>query len=186
MPTKLLVAFGARSLVAVVLGVMAIAVTGCRDTGRDGALFEIAGKLFVFNYRVATATYVVTLKPLRPMADGQVAVASFEDPAGGEPIVVEQKVWPKLDKVTLESPPLRCIVKDRPYAVAVVIRDPAGNELQKLETTLVSDANQAEMLPDAPLVVGPLYTANPELSGHPDGRLPGNADEACGATAERG
>ena len=29
------------------------------------------------------------------------------------------------------------------------------------------------MLPDRPLVVGPLYTPNPELVGHPDGKLPG-------------
>ena len=171
-----------RSRRLVALSMLCLSALGaCRESGAEGEYFAVSGRLVVFNYRVATATYVVTLKPLRPMADGQVAVASFEDPAGGEPIVVEQKVWPKLDKVTLESPPLRCIVKDRPYAVAVVIRDPAGNELQRLETTLVSDANQAEMLPDAPLVVGPLYTANPELSGHPDGRLPGNADEACGS-----
>lgn len=170
MPTKLLVAFGARSLVAVVLGVMAIAVTGCRDTGRDGALFEIAGKLFVFNYRVATATYLVNLKQVAPLPDGLVAVASFEDPAGGEPIVVRQKVWPTLDKTVMESPPVRCIYKGVPYHVSIKIEGDDGTVRQTLEVTLTSNADQS-VLPDKPLVVGPAYTPNPELDGMPPGKI---------------
>jgi len=171
--------FDRQRPLAVLLALCVLALGACREGGKEGEYFAVSGRLVVFNYRVATATYLVTLKPLQPMSDGQVAVASFEDPAGGEPIVVEQKIWPKLDKVTLESPPLRCIVKDKPYAVSVLIRGPEGNDLQKLETTLVSDADQHEMLPDAPLVVGPLYTANPELAGHPDGQLPGHANDDC-------
>ena len=83
-----------------------LGVTACREA-EDGEPFEIIGKLFVFNYRVATATYLVRLAPLRTMEEGETAVASFEDPAGGEDIVVRQKIWPKLQKVTIESPPLR-------------------------------------------------------------------------------
>ena len=99
-----------RSIVVGAALIAAAALGACRDTGKEseGRLFEISGKIFVFNYRLARATYVVTLRPLQPMGEGQVAVASFQDPAGGAPLVVEQKVWPKLEKVTLESPALTC------------------------------------------------------------------------------
>ncbi|MEI8698514.1 MAG: hypothetical protein E5Y88_12095 [Mesorhizobium sp.] len=163
--------------------VAATMLSACRDTGRDGEgrLFEISGKLFVFNYRLARATYVVTLRPLQPMQEGQVAVASFQNPAGGEPLVVEQKVWPKLGKVSLESPALFCIVKDKPYAISISIKDADGTVLQKIDTTLMSTQDQS-VLPDRPLVIDQLYTPNPELAGHPDGKLPGAPKPDCSKT----
>jgi hypothetical protein len=173
MSRKILRLVGATLVAATMLG-------ACRDTGKDGEgrLFEISGKLFVFNYRLARATYVVTLRPLQPMEEGQVAVASFQNPAGGEPLIVEQKVWPKLGKVSLESPALFCIVKDKPYAIAISIKDADGAILQKIDTTLMSTQDQS-VLPDRPLVIDQLYTPNPELTGHPDGKLPGAPKPDC-------
>lgn len=167
-----------RGLVAVSF-MSLMALGACRESGGEGEYYEISGKLFVFNYRVATATYLLTLKPVQPPRDDETAVASFEDPAGGEPIVVSQKIWPKLDKTTIESPPLRCVVKDRPYAVSIIIKGADGATRQTIKTTMTSSEDQA-LLPDAPLVVGPVYTPNPELAGHPDGKLPG-AEPACPA-----
>jgi len=164
-----------------VLLAMVMVLGSCRESG-DGDRFEVSGRLFVFNYRVAIATYLVTLKPLAPMREGDIAVAAFEDPAGGDAIVVRQKIWPKLDKVTLESPPLRCVVKDRPYAISIRIEDEAGKVLQTIETTMVSSQDQT-VLPDRPLVVGPLYTPNPELAGHPDGQLPDDGSPPCDGPA---
>ena len=80
----------------------AVAVAGaacsCRRCARRlpryaarASCFEISGKLFVFNYRLGIATYVVTLNPLQPMGEGQVAVVSFQNPAGGDPIVVARR-----------------------------------------------------------------------------------------------
>ena len=94
--------------------------------------------------------------------------------ADGQAIVVRQKIWPKLDKVTIESPPLHCVTKGKPYAVSIAIEDAGGATLQTLKTTITSSEDQ-DRLPDAPLVVGPAYTPNPELSGHPDGKLPGSS-----------
>ncbi|MEP9387929.1 hypothetical protein [Mesorhizobium sp. KR9-304] len=148
-----------------------LGVSACRDSGGEGEFFAVAGKLFVFNYRVATATYLVNLVPLQPVEDGQAAVASFEDPAGGEAIVVRTRIWPKMAKTTIESPPLRCIVKNRPYKVSITIEGPDGAVRQTIETTMTSSEDQ-NLLPDQPLVVGPVYTPNPELAGHPDGKLP--------------
>lgn len=169
-----------RSIVVGAALVAATALGACRDTGTDGEgrLFEISGKLFIFNYRLARATYVVTLRPLRPMEEGQVVVASFQNPAGGEPLVVEQKVWPKLGKVSLESPALFCIVKDKPYAIAISIKGADGAVLQTIDTTLMSTQDQS-VLPDRPLVIDQLYTPNPDLVGHPDGKLPGEPKPDC-------
>ncbi|AEH84816.1 hypothetical protein [Mesorhizobium opportunistum] len=169
-----------RSVVVGAMLIAAAALGACRDTGKDGEgkLFEVSGKIFVFNYRLARATYVVTLRPLRPMGEGQVAVASFQNPAGGAPIVVEQKVWPKLGKVSLESPALTCIVKNKPYAIAISIKGADGAVLQKIDTTLMSTEDQS-ILPDRPLVIDQLYTANPDLAGHPDGKLPGEPKPDC-------
>jgi hypothetical protein len=155
-----------------------LALAACRDTGEDGEHFRIDGKLFIFNYRVATATYLVNIVPVGPPGDGQTAVASFENPAGGEPIVVRQKIRPRLAKTTIESPPLTCVVKDRPYAVSIRIEGADGAVLQTIDTTMMSSEDQT-ILPDRPLVVGPVYTPNPELVGRPDGKLPSADAPRC-------
>jgi hypothetical protein len=156
----------------------ALLVSACRDAGNEGDLFEIGGKLFVFNYRIATATYLVNLVPLRPIQDAQTAVVSFEDPAGGADIVVRQKIWPATTKTTVESPPVNCIVKGRRYAVSIRIEAADGKVLQRIETTMASSQDQ-NVLPDRPLVVGPLYTRNPEP---PDS---GALSPACPEPADR-
>jgi len=167
-----------RVFAAVALAALLAGASGCRDSGDEAELFRLDGKLFVFNYRVATATYLVNLVPLRPVGEGQSAVASFENPAGGADIVVRQKIWPNLPKTTIESPPLRCVVKDRPYKVSIRIEGADGSVLQTIETTMASSEDQS-LLPDRPLVVGPLYTPNPELAGHPDGKLPDSDQPPC-------
>lgn len=165
---------------ALTFALMILAATGlasCRDTGKR-ELFAVSGRMFEFNYRLARATYVVTLNPLQPMGEGQVVVARFENPAGGDPMEVRQPIWPKLRHVTLTSPALTCVVKDRPYAVSIRIEDKAGAVLQTLETTLVSSLDQS-VLPDRPLVTGPVYVLNPELAGHPGGKLPNQPKPVC-------
>ncbi|MET0943498.1 MAG: hypothetical protein ABWY13_19295 [Mesorhizobium sp.] len=162
---------------ALILGLL-LALGACRESGGEGELFAISGKLFVFNYRVATATYLVNLKPLKPVGEGETVVATFENPAGGDPIVVHQKIWPNLDKTTIESPPLRCVVKDRPYAVSVEIKGADGAVLQTIKTTMTSSQDQ-KILPDRPLVIGPAYTPNPELAGRPGGKLDVTNEAGC-------
>lgn len=157
---------------------VSLALAGCRESGGQGELFELSGRLFVFNYRVATVQYLVTLKPLKPVGEGEVAITTFENPAGGAAIVVRQKIWPLNDKVTINSPPLECVVKDRPYKVSIRIENAKGELMQALETTMASSQDQS-VLPDKPLVVGPFYDPNPELEGHPDGHLPGGRGVTC-------
>ena len=162
--------------------VAAGALGACRDQGGKGEYFAISGKLFEFNYRLGIATYVITLNPLRPVGEGQVAVVSFQNPAGGDPIIVNQKIWPKLPHITLTSPPLTCVVKDKPYAVSIRIEDASGTLLQSFETTLTSSLDQS-ILPDRPLVVGPVYELNKDMVGHADGKLPGEPKPDCSKAA---
>jgi hypothetical protein len=169
-----------RRAAAALLAVLAL--TACRESGGEGEYFAFDGKLFVFNYRVATATYLVNIRALKPVGDGETGTATFENPAGGDPLVVERKIWPRMEKTTFESPPLRCVVKDKPYRVSIVVKAADGRVLQTLETTMTS-SNDQSLLPDRPLVVGPLYTPNPELNGHPGGKLEVTNEAGCPTTS---
>ena len=166
-----------RFAVATAVLAAAVSLGACRDS-KEGDLFAVSGRLFEFNYRLGIATYVVTLNPLKPMSDNQTAVVAFENPAGGDALQVRQKIWPKMQHITLTSPPLSCVVKDRPYVVTIRIEDDRGTLLQILNTTLVSSEDQT-ILPDKPLVTGPVYVLNPELLGHKDGKLPGTKEPTC-------
>lgn len=152
-------------------------LSGCRETATDKYL-ELTGRIFVFNYRVATATYVVTFSKSRPIPEGSTMRTVFDNPAGGAEIEVTQKVWPKMEKVAVESPPVFCIVKDKPYAFTASLLGPDGRSLQEISGTVISDLDQT-VLPDRPLVIGPVYTPNPELKGNPSGKLPGKELVEC-------
>lgn len=172
-----------RSFLLPALALLAVlGVSACRDSGGEGEYFALDGKLFVFNYRIATATYLVNLVPIKPVEEGQTAVASFENPAGGEAIVVRKKIWPNLAKTTIESPPLRCVVKDRPYKVTITIEGPDGATRQTIETEMASTQDQS-ILPDLPLVVGDGYMPNPALAGNRGGKLPNRREPPCPAAA---
>ncbi|OHV72234.1 hypothetical protein [Ensifer sp. LCM 4579] len=153
----------------------AAALIGCqRETGPDP--LKLTGKIFVFNYRLAYATYMITLNKTEPVPDGSVVVARFENPAGGEPLTLTRKLFPKLDKVVLESPDVTCVRKERPYAVTIEVKGPDGATLQKLQTTVTSNVDQ-NVLPGKPLVVGPAYDKNPEVFR--DGLAPTQFDMAA-------
>ena len=171
----------ARSfLVLALLGMLG--VSACRESGGEGEYFAIDGKIFVFNYREARATYLINIVPVRPIEEEQTAVASFEDPAGGEPIVVRKKIWSKTAKTVIESPPLRCVVKDRPYKVSIRIEGADGATRQTIETVMASTQDQS-ILPDLPLVVGDGYMPNPALAGNRGGKLPNRREPPCPAAA---
>ncbi|WP_313591491.1 hypothetical protein [Agrobacterium cavarae] len=143
------------------LPLILIALAGCkREEQRDVA--KISGRMFVFNYRVAVATYLVTLQTQVPIEEGSVIEAEFENPRGGEALTVSERLFPKNSKIVLQSPPVECVRQDRPYKVTIRLRAPDGHVMQTLETKVTSDTDQS-LLPAKPLVVGPLYTPNPEV-----------------------
>lgn len=140
---------------------LAAALPGCQRQEEAGPLV-LSGRLFVFNYRVAIATYLVTLSRSAALPEGSIIEATFENPQKAAPLVLRQKVFPVETRITLQSPPVHCVVKDRPYAVGIRLFAADGRLLQSLETTVTSSDDQT-ILPAKPLVVGPLYAPNPDV-----------------------
>lgn len=153
---------------------LALALAACqRETGGDP--LKLTGKMFVFNYRLAYATYLVTLEQTEPLPDGAIVNAEFENPAGGAPLTLERKIFPNLPRVVLESPDVTCVKKARPYKVTIAVVGPDGSTLQSIETEVTSSADQS-ILPAKPLVVGPGYDKNPEV--FKDGKAPAHFEMA--------
>jgi len=161
---------------AVVALLPALLLGACRE---EEGRFALEGRIFVFNYRLAYAHYLVTLRPLRPPEAGMRYVARFENPAGGEPLVTERAIFPAQTKISIESPHVVCVRKGRPYKVTVEIQEATGRLVQTLETAVVSDLDQS-VLPTRPLVEGPAYDRNDAAYG-PDGAPVMTSLEGCPA-----
>lgn len=165
-------------MIVFMAAIAGLALAGCQRQPENGPT-ELSGRLFVFNYRVASAAYMITLKKIAPIPEGTTAVAEFENPAGGDPLVVRQKIYSFWDKITLESPDLRCVRKDRPYSVSIKLVDASDKTIQAIKTEVKSDLDQT-VLPTKPLVVGPVYTQNPDVFKS-DGSADYGKDLACPA-----
>lgn len=150
-------------------------LAGCQRKADEP--LKVTARTFVFNYRVATATYLVTLARNAPLPDEAYAETRYENPAGGDPILVRSRIFPFWQKVALESPPVHCIVKDRPYMISIRVVDSQGKILQSIETSVTSDQNQS-VLPAQPLVIGPVYTPNPDVF-KPDGSADFSPEKGC-------
>lgn len=155
---------------------IALALASCRREETGGPT-EIAGKIFIFNYRLSTAVYEIALRKTGDIPEGSTVTAEFENPAGGPPLVKSLKIFPFWEKIPLESPPLRCVVKDRPYHVRITIAGPDGAPLQAIDTTVTSSLDQS-VLAAKPLVSGPAYDKNPEVF-KADGSADYRPDESC-------
>ncbi|MDH7806076.1 MULTISPECIES: hypothetical protein [unclassified Rhizobium] len=151
-----------KTIAIPMLAVVALlGLSGCqRDEPRDVA--KVSGRMFVFNYRVAIATYLVTLQRIAPIRDGSTLEATFENPRGGAELTTREKIFAADEKIAVQSPPVECVKQDRPYKVTIRIKGPEGDVLQTIETTIRSDTDQS-LLPAKPLTVGPLYTPNPDV-----------------------
>lgn len=162
---------------ALALAAIVLAMTGCQRPPEG--FFSVNGRIFVFNYRLAYAHYLVTLNSTRAVPEGMRYVARFENPAGGETLVAERKIFPAQDKLVIESPHVECVKKDRPYAVKIEIFDAAEKVVQTLETAVVSDLDQS-ILPREPLVTGPAYQPNANARDA-DGKITMRDASACPA-----
>ena len=141
------------------VGALALA-TACSD---DGEYLAVAGGGFVFNYRIAEAEYGIALKPMRELPADASIEATFENPAGGNPFVVRKNGPFNPTRIAFDTPPLKGVVKDRPYKAVVVLRDAAGGELQRIEKSFASELDQTA-LPERPLAIGPGYQKNVDES----------------------
>ncbi|KAA0698241.1 hypothetical protein DTW90_15340 [Neorhizobium sp. P12A] len=166
-----------RNRLITMMAAAGLLLSACQRQAEN--MLEVTGHLFVFNYRVASATYLLTLKKTSPIPDGSKLVAEFENPQGGAPLVLDQKVFPIDENISLQSGNLHCVRKDRPYSVSVKLVDKDGKVLQELKAEFKSDVDQS-ILPSKPLVVGAGYEKNPEVF-KPDGTTDFSNTDKCPA-----
>ena len=133
-------------------------ISGCRPS-EDGNYVRLAGHLFIFNYREAVATYVISLQRLRPLPVDAQWRATFDNPQGGEPLIVTRKIHPGSENIGIESDPVYCIVKGKPYKYSIELIS-NKKSIQTIAGTITSTLSQ-DILPERPLVVGPGYDRNP-------------------------
>lgn len=148
-----------KRLVIIPALLASVLLAGCQREAED--YITIKGKVFIFNIRVASAFYMLTLNRLPTTPDDAVVVAEFEDPAGGPPLVKAQKVFPRMTRIDLQSPDVNCVVTGKPYKIRITLKTADGKALQTIDTTLNSTLDQT-MLPEKALVTGAKYDRNPE------------------------
>lgn len=148
-----------RVLLTIPLLAALLFATGCQRETTE--YISINGKVFIFNIRHARAFYMLTLNRLPPTPDNAIVVAEFENPAGGPPLVKEQKVFPKMARIDLQSPDVDCVVTGKPYKIHITLKNADGKVLQTIDTTLNSTLDST-MLPASALVEGPAYDKTKE------------------------
>jgi hypothetical protein len=135
---------------------LVLALSACAPD-EDAPYLKIVGGGFVFNYRLATADYGFVARVMRDIPTGTIVRAEFENPAGGPPIVIEQRAREDAAQYVFTTPPVHGVRSGRDYQVALRLVDPATHELiASYGRSYRSDYDQ-EILPDAPTVVGPGY-----------------------------
>lgn len=142
-----------------------LAVSACRQSD-EGNYVRVAGNVFIFNYREAVATYVLSLQRLRPLPPDSLWRATFDNPEGGTPQTVTRTIFAGMGNIAVESEPVYCIVKGKPYTYKIEIIA-ENRTLQVLSGTMVSTLSQ-DILPEKPLVIGPGYQKNPDTFGQND------------------
>jgi hypothetical protein len=146
-----------RRLIALTVLGAAASLAACSD---DSSYVVVSGGGIMFNYRIAEATAGIVAEVARVLPEGGSIEASFENPAGGDPIVEKKRVTEDRRRFSFVTPPLTGIKADTDYQVVVRVLDADGSELQRVETKVHSDLDQS-ILPKVPLTVGPGYARNP-------------------------
>lgn len=133
-----------------------------REDPSDKPYLKILGGGFMFNYREGEVFYGFTAVVTRPLASGSIIEAEFENPAGGAPFVVSERVSTMTDRYALRSPPIRGVEEGKPYHVAIRVYDREKEQLLWTTTRDYKSQISDEVVPDKPLVVGPGYALNPD------------------------
>ncbi len=132
-----------------------------REKPENKPYLQILGSGFLFNYRIADITYGFTATVIRPLPVGSIIEASFEDPAGGEPLIVRKRVGTDTTRYGFQSPPVRGVKASIPYLVTVRVVDREGGEILWTHAFGVKSQISDDLVPDEPLTVGPGYALNP-------------------------
>lgn len=140
--------------------VVAVLLLACSDSS-DKPYVEFIGGGFIFNYRLAEADYGFVVKPVRRIPPGTILEAQFENPSGGEPIVVRDTAKFGRLQYVFRTPPVHGVKANHNYQVHLRLLDPADKHvIASYSRTFHSDVDQS-ILPERPPVVGPGYQRAP-------------------------
>ncbi|MDX1434607.1 MAG: hypothetical protein R3286_19350 [Gammaproteobacteria bacterium] len=136
-------------------------LAACTADDETKPYVEFLGGGFVFNYRLAEADYGFVVKRVRRIPDGTLLEARFENPAGGEPLLVTQPArWGRLEYV-FRSPPVSGVEAGRDYRVELrLVESASGRVLARYARTYRADVGE-DVLPPRPPVTGPGYQRSP-------------------------
>jgi hypothetical protein len=145
---------------AIVL-VSAFLLAACGEDQAGKPYLEFAGGGFVFNYNIAEAYYGFVARVVRRIPEGAIVEAVFENPDGGDPLVVRQTAVPGHAEYVFRTPGVQGVEAGRPYLVELRVLEPGSEKLlASIEKSFRSTADQA-ILPKQPTTIGPGYQLNP-------------------------
>lgn len=137
-----------------------------REDPAEKPYLQVLGGGFIFNYRVSDVYYGFTAAIMRPLPTGSIVEAAFEDPAGGPPHIVRQRIGgAEMARLSLRSPPLRGVEAGKAYTVALRVLDREGEHLLWSRDLAFKSGLSDTVVPDKPLTIGPGYTRNPAAGG---------------------
>lgn len=134
-----------------------------RTPPSEAPIVSIAGSGFLFNYRIGEVRYGFTARINRPVKQYSKLIAHFEDPAGGPDLVTTEKLNVRTVRYAVASPPLRGVEKGKPYRVLVELRQNGDNAVLYRNTFTVTSQLSDNVVPTAPLTIGPGYARNPQM-----------------------
>ncbi|MCV0379884.1 hypothetical protein [Nitratireductor sp.] len=159
-------AFSFRNIIIAALALCAVLFAVgwfTREDPADAPYLKILGGGFMFNYREAEIFYGFTAQVVRPLASGSIIEATFEDPAGGAPLVVSERVSTMTDRYALRTPPVRGVEAKKAYRVDIRVYDRTKTTLLWQEEHSYTSQIADTVVPEKPLTIGPGYHRNPEL-----------------------
>ena len=86
-----------------------------------------------------------------------VQMPTTKNPAGGEPLVVRERVSPMTNRYALESPPVRGVEAGKPYRVSIRVLDRLERDVLWTSTLDIKSQISDDVVPDEPLTIGPGY-----------------------------
>lgn len=142
-------------------GVLYGALSVLRDDGADRPYLKILGSSFILNYRVSDLYMGFSAAVDRPIPIGTVLQARFENPLGGSPYLVEERIGVPDRRISLRSPSLSGVVAGKPYGVDLLLLDRETKKPFWEHRFTVTSEIDGSVVPDAPLTNGPGYQRPP-------------------------
>lgn len=134
-----------------------------RNDPSEKPYLSVLGGGFIYNYREGEEYYDVVTQVEKPLAEGSIVEVEFENPAGGAPFVVSDRVSARTTRYAFHSPQIHGVVGGKPYKVVIRVFDRERTQLIWSTTRNFKSDLDDNVVPKKPLVIGPGYTPNPNL-----------------------